>query len=482
MSFANAARTKGPQVGPEHHVRAEGVAERLVTTSRMRVQRRATPMWHVPCRVAPACLWTQTAGKVNDMHTNQPQWLNHWNTGKQMRNKHHGFGLVFGAIMALSAGCIVTGPTDPEPSSEPEPSVAADAGDTEPTDAGTEPTDAGDTEPTDAGTEPTDGGSTEPTDAGGTEPTDAGDTEPSDAGAPDVRGLQVRVLDGDIELEDGQGTSSTQLTAQGLVGADLAGTTITYTFNGAEPQSLLVENGAFGFDLELRTGENTLSVRAEDDRAIVAQVDRTFFGAIGARAGTHDQKCLGPTSPENLARCEELCIDAGGDFDQTWGNIGGCRNIPNSASLDLDFNDPTLPPAMDFVTTHDQQCLGPTSAANMAACEDICTDIGGTYDETWGNIGGCRDIPGSALTDLDFTDGTILPEEPALNTTHDQQCLGPTSAANIARCEELCIDAGGTHDPGWGNIGGCRNIPGSAAVDLDFTDGTLDPNPDEATE
>ena len=452
MSFANAARTKGPQVGPEHHVRAEGVAERLVTTSRMRVQRRATPMWHVPCRVAPACLWTQTAGKVNDMHTNQPQWLNHWNTGKQMRNKHHGFGLVFGAIMALSAGCIVTGPTDPEPSSEPEPSVAADAGDTE------------------------------PTDAGGTEPTDAGDTEPSDAGAPDVRGLQVRVLDGDIELEDGQGTSSTQLTAQGLVGADLAGTTITYTFNGAEPQSLLVENGAFGFDLELRTGENTLSVRAEDDRAIVAQVDRTFFGAIGARAGTHDQKCLGPTSPENLARCEELCIDAGGDFDQTWGNIGGCRNIPNSASLDLDFNDPTLPPAMDFVTTHDQQCLGPTSAANMAACEDICTDIGGTYDETWGNIGGCRDIPGSALTDLDFTDGTILPEEPALNTTHDQQCLGPTSAANIARCEELCIDAGGTHDPGWGNIGGCRNIPGSAAVDLDFTDGTLDPNPDEATE
>ena len=76
--------------------------------------------------------------------------------------------------------------------------------------------------------------------------------------------------------------------------------------------------------------------------------------------------------------------------------------------------------------------------------------------------------------DLDFTDGTIHPAEPSRDATRDQQCLGPTSAANIARCEELCEEFGGTHDPGWGNIGGCRDMPASSG-DLDFTDGTIRP-------
>jgi hypothetical protein len=354
----------------------------------------------------------------------------------------------------------------------------AGTGDAGTTDSGLQDTGTEDGGTTDVGTE--DGGTEDGgTEDGGTEDggtTDVGteDTDTTDSGSEPPSGLRVRAFADEIELEDGQGTSSSIIRVQGGIGDELAGATASYSWNDARFQPIEVESNTFEFELTLETGENTLTVRVAERGEVTIEVDLTYFGAIGARLGTSDQQCLGATSTGNAARCEELCEEFGGEYDGSWGNIGGCRNM-SMVGADLDLTDPDAPAPTARATTHDQQCLGSTSAANTAACEEICTDIGGTYDSGWGNIGGCRDIPGSALSDLDFTDGTLYPVLPARDTTHDQQCLGSTSATNTAACEEICTDIGGTYDSGWGNIGGCRDIPGSSTVDLDFTDGTIDP-------
>ena len=112
---------------------------------------------------------------------------------------------------------------------------------------------------------------------------------------------------------------------------------------------------------------------------------------------------MGSTSQEAVFIGFENLLSYMGEYDASWGHIGGCRNIPGSSSADFDFSRPTAPDPDARVVTHDQQCLGSTSDANKARCEEICTELMGTYDPNWGNIGGCRDIPGSATADLDFT-------------------------------------------------------------------------------
>lgn len=302
------------------------------------------------------------------------------------------------------------------------------------------------------------------TDAGGQD-TGVVDSGPSTA----TIGVEVSATAGGMPLDDGQGTTSEMVTIQGVTQDESGVGEFSYSWNGAEFEAITVESDAFELELALSGAENMLVVEGVNtsDASGNVSVERTYYRAIAARAGTHDQKCLGNGTAE---RCEELCEEYGGEYDSGWGHIGGCRNMPNSVSGDgLDFTDPTAPAPPARAVTHDQQCLGSTSDANAAACEEICTDLGGTYDSDWGNIGGCRDMPGSALSDLDFTDGTIRPAPPARDIARDQQCLGSTSDANAAACQEICEDIGGTYDPEWGNIGGCRGFPGSATVDLDFT-------------
>ena len=431
-----------------------------------------------------------------------------------MRILNTGFGFIACAGLALAAGCAEgENADDPGLSSGVDTGVvdagAGDAGmvdafagdvgasdggmtdsgfeDAGGTDAGAEDggrTDAGseDSGWTDAGSE--DGGWTDAgiedggiedggIEDGGT--TDAGteDGGRADTGSELPLGLHVTAFAEEVELEDGQGTSSSIITVEGTIGEDLAGAGVLYSWNDSRFRSIEVVENTFEFELTLVTGENELIVRAEPRRAGSIEVRRIYFGAIGSRAGTHDRQCQGPGT---AGRCEELCEELGGEYDGSWGHIGGCRNMPHSAPGDeLDFTDPDAPPLVSRATTHDQQCLGSTSDDNRTACEELCEDYGGTYDPDWGNIGGCRDMPGSGLSDLDFTDGTLYPEAPARDATRDQQCLGATSAANIARCEELCEEYGGTHDPDWGNIGGCRDMPSSAGG-LDFTHGTIRPD------
>jgi hypothetical protein len=302
------------------------------------------------------------------------------------------------------------------------------------------------------------------TDAGGM---DAGELD----SGPVMSSLAVEVsafVDG-MPLDDGQGTHGEMITIQGVTQDELGVAEFSYSWNDAEFEPIAVASDAFEFDLLLIGEENLLVVQAVNttDETDTISVERTYFRAIAARAGTHDKMCQGNGT---AAGCEEVCNDYGGDYDADWGHIGGCRNMPNSVSGDgLDFNDPTLPdvPAQDV--THDQQCLGSTSAAHATACEEICEDIGGAYDSEWGNIGGCRNIPGSGLIDLDFGDGTIEPAPPARDIARDQQCIGSTSSANATACQEICEDIGGTYDGDWGNIGGCRGFPGSATADFDFT-------------
>lgn len=47
------------------------------------------------------------------------------------------------------------------------------------------------------------------------------------------------------------------------------------------------------------------------------------------------------------------------------------------------------------LNTRDAQCLGNGTAAR---CQELCEELGGTYDAGWGHIGGCRDMPSSADT------------------------------------------------------------------------------------
>ena len=308
----------------------------------------------------------------------------------------------------------------------------------------------------------------------GVEDTSVEDTGVEDTGDgwDDSLSIQVRAFADREELDDGQGTAATTIMIRGRLGGELSGAAVSYSLSGLRYRTVPVEDDAFAFDIPVEIGENVLTVRAETRGGRGIELRRTYFGAIGSRAGTHDRQCQGPGTAE---RCQELCEELGGDYDASWGHIGGCRNMPLAVSGDdLDFTDPDAPDPVERATTHDQQCLGSTSDANREACQEICEGYGGTYDPDWGNIGGCRDMPGSGMSDLDFTDGTIYPAEPSRDATRDQQCLGPTSAANIARCEELCEEYGGTHDPDWGNIGGCRDMPASAG-DLDFSDGTIRP-------
>lgn len=437
-----------------------------------------------------------------------------------MRHLTNGFGLALCALLAFSTGCGGdssddtggTGGTDAGMTD----TVGGDAGggdDTGTTDAGgtddSGTTDAGvgeDTGATDTGG----GDDTGTTDAGGddTGTTDTGmadsgmdaggddagttDAGGDDAGTTDAGGddagtdtgedtrrlpLRVRAYDGDIEMDDGQGTSAESIRIDGGLAEALSGASVSYSWNGARPRVLELERDTFTFVVDMQTGENTLTVQAARRGEDPVIVERTYYGAIASRAGTYDQMCRGSTSDLNRERCQEVCEgDMGGQYDPTWGNIGGCRNIPYGVSgAGLDIGRPTAPDPTDRVATRDQQCLGSTSDANRARCEELCDEYGGTFDPDWGNIGGCRGMPGSALIDLDFTDGTLYPEEPSRIETRDQQCLGPTSDANRARCRELCEEYGGTHDPDWGNIGGCRDMPGSAG-DLDFSDGTIRPD------
>ena len=300
---------------------------------------------------------------------------------------------------------------------------------------------------------------------------DAGDVG-EDAGWDARSSFQIRAFADGEELDDGQGTSASVILIQGRLNDDFSGAAVSYSRGGLRFRTVTVEDDAFEFELPVEIGETVVIVRAEPRALRPVEIRRTFFGSIASRAGTHDRQCQGPGTAE---RCQELCEELGGDYDASWGHIGGCRNMPLAVSGDdLDFTDPDAPDPVDRATTHDQQCLGSTSDANREACQEICEGYGGTYDPDWGNIGGCRDMPGSGLSDLDFTDGTIYPAEPSREATRDQQCLGPTSAANIARCEELCEEYGGTHDPDWGNIGGCRDMPASSG-DLDFSDGEIRP-------
>lgn len=433
-----------------------------------------------------------------------------------MRHLTKLLGLLVCAMLTLAAGC-----GDEDTPDDPGTTGGEDAGMTDTgssdggeTDAGAGDTGIGDTGSEDAGGEDTGAVDTGGEDTGGedvgsddtggedagSEDAGTGDTGSEDAGSEDAGGMdagdmdagedagadtgedgrrspiRIRAYADGIELDDGQGTSSATLTIEGSITEALAGATVSYGWNGARYRTVELDGAAFTFDRTLTTGENLLVVRAARRGEDPVEVSRTYYSAIGSRAGTHDLQCRGSTSPANAERCEELCDEYGGEYDPSWGNIGGCRNMPGSSvGADLDFTDPDAPAPTERATTHDQQCLGSTSAANREACEELCGEYGGTYDPDWGNIGGCRDMPGSALNDLDFTDGSIYPAPPARGETRDQQCLGSTSDTNRTRCQELCEDYGGTYDGTWGNIGGCRGMPASAG-DLDFTDGTIRPD------
>lgn len=300
---------------------------------------------------------------------------------------------------------------------------------------------------------------------------DAGavDAGEMDSGPESALALEVTGFVDGMPLDDGQGTHGEMITFRGVTQDTLGVAEFSYSWNDAEFEPIAVVSDAFEFELALIGSENLLVVQAinSTDATDSVSVERTYFRSIAARAGTHDRQCRGSGT---AAQCEELCEELDGEYDGDWGNTGGCRNMPYSVSGDgLDFTDPTMPAPTPRNVTHDQQCLGSTSSANATSCEEICTDIGGTYDGEWGNIGGCRDIPGSGLIDLDFGDGTIRPAPVPRDVARDQQCIGSTSSANATACEEICEDIGGTYDPEWGNIGGCRGFPGSATADFDFT-------------